>query len=1020
MTHQKITKEYKNLIYFSFNRIISIFVFIFSIKIVINEEVCTSEQPYKKSNICVTSCSQDDIFNYKTCIPISSNEEDIKNMLEKIKAYIQTINNIQNEIIISGEGINYQITTNNLISQETNTDNSINLKIGEECISKIKEGVNNEDFYIILINIINNNYTTSFDGFKIIAFDTEFSIKILCGGNTLSFEIPVSIPNETLTQYNKLNDEYNYDILNLNNSFYTDICELYTTEDNTDMSLSKRIEIFGSHEINPCAENCKYIQFNINTTKIKCECYIETGEEGDGGSNLGQQIYDKLAEFLDLINFDVMLCFKLFYSIEAKNIVKNYGFMIITISAFIFIICMIISFSIIRRTVIKIVNGFNYLRKKLKNMVQEEMNKNDNNDNNDNNNNEKENENNNIDNGNNNLKLAQNNNNEIQKNKGEEKGDEEDEEEEEDYEEGEEEEDELEDNEKKQKKEERKPKEENNIKNDDKAYDKEIKENKKEDENKYKFEEPKKINEYDERKNITPRSYNNNNNNNNNPPQFYYDYNQYYNYYYNYMNYMQQYYNNIYNNYNNNFNNNNNNNFNDNQSEQQNINRDISHSNDSNQPNKNNIVKLIIPYEKIKERIKLKGKTEINKPIKKLRDRKTKKTKKQNNLINDEEKKTRKKSKKKSRRYKEKSKTNRHEKQPREFEINLEDVLKPNPPKRQTVNINNNTLMSSGKAELNLNSIIDSKKDDYSEYSISENENKNKNKQQNSNKNIEVYNKIENNEININNQMDNTKIRENDDKASESSNHESDIKFGSEEFYQMLMKLPKEKRAEFFIGEELNSLDYQYAVEIDTRSYCELYISLLKRQNVIMFSLSYCGEDFNMSILKLSLLIFQFILFIVVSAFFFTDNTLNNVYENKNKFDVPFMIRQLGLTFIICYGVNILLKILMRTDNRIIDIKEENEKLFEGISSIKCKMIFYFIITMIIIIFGWFYITCFCVIYSHTQIILLKCAAYSLAVTFVYPFFLCLVPPLFRICALKAEKKDKKCLYEFSKIISYL
>ncbi len=269
MSHLKITKEYKNLIYFSFNRIILIFIFIFSIKIVLNEEVCTREQPYKKLNSCVTSCSQDDIFNYKTCIPISSNEEDIKNMIEKIKAYIQTIRNIQNEIIIQGEGINYQITTNNLISQETNIHNSINLKIGEECISKIKEGVHNEDFYIILINIINSNYTTSFDGFKIITFDEEFSIKILCGGNTLSFEIPISIPNDTLVQYNKLIDEYNYDILNLNNSFYTDICELYTTEDNTDMSLSKRIEIFGSHKINPCADNCKYIQFNINTTKIK-------------------------------------------------------------------------------------------------------------------------------------------------------------------------------------------------------------------------------------------------------------------------------------------------------------------------------------------------------------------------------------------------------------------------------------------------------------------------------------------------------------------------------------------------------------------------------------------------------------------------------------------------------------------------------------------------------------------------------------------------------------------------------
>ena len=981
MTHLKITKDYKNLIYFSFNRIISIFLLIFSIKIVLNEELCTSEQPYKKLNECVTSCSQNEIFKYKTCIPISSDEEDIKNMIEKIKSYIQTINTIQNEIIIQGEGINYQITTNDLINQETNTDNSINLKVEEECISKIKEGINNDDFYIILINIINTNYTTSFEGLKIIIFDSEFSIDLFCEGNSLSFEIPVSIPNETLTQYNKLKDEYNYDILNLNNSFYIDTCELYTTEDNIDMSLSKRIEIFGSHEINTCANNCKYIQFNINTTKIKCECYIETGEEEEEETNLGKQIYDKLAEFLDLINFDVMLCFKLLYSIGAKTIMKNYGFIIMTIAGFIFIICMIISFCIILSYVIKIVNDFDNLRKKLKIMVQEEMNTNDNNLNN-NNKKEKKNKNYKLDNGNNILKLShKNNNNKIQKNKGEEEGKEEGDEE--IKEEEEEEKDEIEDNKKKPKEENKKPKEEKNKqkeeknkpkeenkKHDNKKHDGEIKENKKEDKIKYKIEEPKKINEHDKSKNSTPRDHNNNSN----------------------------------------------------QSDAQKINQDISLSNDSNHRNKKNIIKLIIPYDLQEESFKEKGKTEINKPIKEIKDEKRKKTKEGNNLISDEDKKSRKKTHKKNKKYKVRSKANKHGINPREIEVNLRENLEPNPPKRQKLNINNNTLISSGKGELNLNSIIDSKKDDYS-YIISENEKKKKKKkQQNStkNKDISVYKKIENNEISVNNQLDKTKFRENDDKSSESKNQESNIKFGSEEFYQMLMKLPKKKRSDFFIGEELNGLEYEYAVEIDMRSYFELYYSLLKRQNIIIFCLPYCGEDFNISILKLSLLIFQFILFIMVSAFFFTDNTLNNVYENKNKFDVLFMLRQLGLTFIICYGVNTLLKLLVRTDARIIDIKVENEKLDEGISTIKCKMIFYFIITMIIIIFGWFYISCFCFIYSHTQIILLKCAAYSLAVTFVYPFFLCLVPPLFRICALKAEKKDKKCLYEFSKLISYL
>ena len=1139
MIRFKNRKYYPKLLLFSLNNILSIILVFFSINIVISEENCTDTEPYKNLNACVSSCSEDDIFKYKTCIPISSNEEDILKMVDIIKNYIKK-NDIKNEIIIEGEGINYQITTNYLINNENNSNNSINLTLGEECSTKIKETLNN-DFYIILINIINSNYTTSLEGFKVIAIDTELSINLLCGGYTISFDIPISIQNETLAVYKQLNEEYNYDILNLNSSFFTDICELYTTEDNTDMSLSKRIEIFGSHGINPCAENCEYKKFDNNSNKVNCECYIKSGVEDDEEQrNLGQQIYDKLAEFLDLINFDVMFCFKLVYSVGFKNLIKNYGFMILTTVGIAFIIIMIICFFIIRQRVVKIVSGFDNLRDKLKNML-EEMNKKENNIGNINNENKVEN-NNNIE---NDLNLNNNNNinkltkkrekkNKISKKekvnpkkekedqqkdeesikkkdenmqkeeenkpkeeenipkkeeniqkvsenlqkeeeyqkkeqenlqKEEEKKEENIEEEKKDYEEGEEEEDdeeeeeedddeEGEEEEEKQNKEEVKEKEkekeepkiinDSNIENEilkeetkrkenekDKESIKEEKENEKEKIN-Y-IEEPKPINISNHNKNTNSKNDNNNNNNNNNIniPPFYYDYNKYYNDYYNYM----QYYNNI---YNLNIFSINNNNYNLDQEKQNNPNQSDT--------DKDKFIKLIIPYQKIKEKIKEKVKNKLSKSKKKLKDKEGKKVKKRNDLISEDEDK-RAKIKKRTKKLKtkkmkdnnelkennsvekkikkikktKKSPNKKKESKPMEFQINVEDIFKQNPPKKKkNANLSKEKLVSSGKEVLNLNNIDDSRKEDNSIYNINKTRRHNKKqKSTKSNNGIILYNK-KNKEKNLINEMDNTKIQENEDQINQLNNQEIDIKFGVDEFYQKVMKLPEDKRCEFFIDEELNSLDYQYAIEIDKRSFFNIYLSLLKRQNILIFCLSYCSNDYNLSILKFSLLIFQFILFITVSAFFFTDNTLNNIYERKNKFDVPFMIRQLGLTFIICYGVNLLFKILIKTDNRIIDIKEENENIDDGISSIRCKIIFYFTFTMMIIIFGWFYISCFCAVYSHTQIILLKCGLYSLAVTFVYPFIFCLISPLIRISALSDEKRDKKCLYEFSKVISYI
>ena len=157
-----------------------------------------------------------------------------------------------------------------------------------------------------------------------------------------------------------------------------------------------------------------------------------------------------------------------------------------------------------------------------------------------------------------------------------------------------------------------------------------------------------------------------------------------------------------------------------------------------------------------------------------------------------------------------------------------------------------------------------------------------------------------------------------------------------------------------------------------------------------------------------------------MSAFFFTDNTLNHIFEKEGKFDVPFMMRELGLTFIICYGLNLIFKILVRTDSKIIEIKQGNDNLLDGIDSIKCKFIFYFIFGILIIIFGWFYISCFCAVLHHSQIILIKCAIYTLAATFLYQIILGLISPSLRVCALRSESKDKKCLYEFSKVLSYI
>jgi hypothetical protein len=71
-------------------------------------------------------------------------------------------------------------------------------------------------------------------------------------------------------------------------------------------------------------------------------------------------------------------------------------------------------------------------------------------------------------------------------------------------------------------------------------------------------------------------------------------------------------------------------------------------------------------------------------------------------------------------------------------------------------------------------------------------------------------------------------------------------------------------------------------------------------------------------------------------------------------------------------------------------------------------------------LFFWYFISCFCAVYKNTQLILIKDTLLSFALSMLYPFGLNLLPGIFRIPALRAERKDKNCLYKFSNLLAFI
>ena len=91
---------------------------------------------------------------------------------------------------------------------------------------------------------------------------------------------------------------------------------------------------------------------------------------------------------------------------------------------------------------------------------------------------------------------------------------------------------------------------------------------------------------------------------------------------------------------------------------------------------------------------------------------------------------------------------------------------------------------------------------------------------------------------------------------------------------------------------EKNSLTYELAIQVDRRTYCEYYISLLKTKHIFMFSFIN-NKDYNSRIIKIDLFFINFVIYYFVNALFFTDNTMHKIYEDKGSFNFIYQLPQI-------------------------------------------------------------------------------------------------------------------------------
>ena len=292
------------------------------------------------------------------------------------------------------------------------------------------------------------------------------------------------------------------------------------------------------------------------------------------------------------------------------------------------------------------------------------------------------------------------------------------------------------------------------------------------------------------------------------------------------------------------------------------------------------------------------------------------------------------------------------------------------------------------------------------------------------------YNKININIINIKN-INYGKIKKNNsikNKLDKKSSKQKLIIKNIAENRLTINKFPNEYKFSNYTNlnvQELNSLEYKTAIIYDKRTYFQYYWSLLKKKQLILFTIL-PAKDYNLFSLKFALFLISFSLYFTINGFFFSDNTMHKIYVDNGAYNIIYQIPQIFFSSVISTVINMILKLLSLSENDILAIKQEKNLNSAANKSKKIKLciiikfFIFFILSFLLLLFFWYFISCFCAVYTNTQIILIKDTLISFALSMVYPFGLNLLPGFFRIPALRGEKKNHNCLYKISLYVAMI
>ena len=221
---------------------------------------------------------------------------------------------------------------------------------------------------------------------------------------------------------------------------------------------------------------------------------------------------------------------------------------------------------------------------------------------------------------------------------------------------------------------------------------------------------------------------------------------------------------------------------------------------------------------------------------------------------------------------------------------------------------------------------------------------------------------------------------------------------------------------------ELNTMKYKDALQFDKRTFFTYYNSLIKTKHPIIFSF-FPIKDYNSKIVKIDLFFLAFSINYFINSFFFNEKLIHTIYENDGNYNVFYFIPFVLYSLIISQLLMILIKQIFLSEKNINEIKNISTfKIINYVDKVKkciiIKYIFFYILSLIFLLFFWYKLSSFGAVYQNTQISLIKNTIISFCFSLIYPFIINVIPGGIRIYSLKSPNRE--CFYKINFVVQLI